>query len=172
MSIICTQDDSHFKDYENKISKREVIFNIKTIFKDHWNNFLNKFTKIIIRDTVFDNVKRMIKCKTLDLGFDVFKCPECGKEKICFHTCKSRLCSSCGNKYNNDRQTSIFSKLFKFKHRHVVWTIPEELRKYFRENRERLSLLFKASEITINSWFNDKYKKKNIKPGFISQIVD
>ena len=43
MSIICTQDDSHFKDYENKISKREVIFNIKTIFKDHWNNFLNKF---------------------------------------------------------------------------------------------------------------------------------
>ena len=168
MSIICTQDDSHFKDYENKISKREVIFNIKTIFKDHWNNFLNKFKKIIIRDTVFDNVKRMIKCKTLDLGFDVFKCPECGKEKICFHTCKSRLCSSCGNKYNNDRQTSIFSKLFKFKHRHVVWTIPEELRKYFRENRERLSLLFKASEITINSWFNDKYKKKNIKPGFIS----
>lgn len=168
MAIICTQDDSCFSKYEERISKREVIFNIKTIFKDHWNNFLNKFTKLIIRDTVFDNVKRMIKCKTLDLGFDVFKCPECGKEKICFHTCKSRLCSSCGNKYNNDRQTSIFSKLFKFKHRHVVWTIPEELRKYFREDRKRLSILFKACEITINSWFNDKYKKKNITPGFIS----
>ena len=50
----------------------------------------------------------MLKCKTLDLGFDVFKCPNCGKEKFCFHTCKSRLCSSCGNKYTTERQTSIF----------------------------------------------------------------
>ena len=64
MAIICTQDDSHFKEYENMISKREVIFNIKTIFKDHWNNFL------------------MIKCKTLELDFGVFKCPECGKKNL------------------------------------------------------------------------------------------
>ena len=107
-----------------KYQTKKVIFHIKDIFIDHWNNFLNKFPNLNIRQTVFDNIKRTIKCKTLDLGFDVFKCHNCGKEKICFHTCKSRLCSSCGNKYNNERQTSIFSKLFKFKHRHIVWTIP------------------------------------------------
>ena len=168
MGIICTQDDELFNEYKEKVSNRRVLFHIKDIFIDHWNNFLNKFSYFIIRQTVFDNVKKMIKCKTLELGFDVFKCTNCGKEKICFHTCKSRLCSSCGNKYNNDRQTSIFSKLFKFKHRHVVWTIPEELRRYFREDRKRLALLFKASELTINSWFRDKYKSKNITPAFIS----
>ena len=168
MAIICTQDDKEFNEYKERISNRNVIYHIKDIFRDNWNNFLNKFPKFSIRQTVFDNVKRMIKCKTLELGFDIFKCPNCNKEKICFHTCKSRLCSSCGNKYNNDRQTSIFSKLFKFKHRHVVWTIPEELRRYFREDRKRLALLFKASELTITSWFNDKYKKKNITPAFIS----
>lgn len=168
MAIICTQDDKLFNRYKDKISSRKVIFHIKDIFKDNWNNFLNKFPNFNIRQTVFDNVSRMIKCKTLDLGFDIFKCPNCNKEKICFHTCKSRLCPSCGNKYNNERQISIFSKLFKFKHRHVVWTIPEELRRYFREDRKRLTLLFKASELTITSWFEDKYKKKNIKPAFIS----
>lgn len=168
MAILCTEDDKLFEQYKNKVSDRKIKFHIKDIFLDHWNGFLNKFPTLNIREIVFYNIKRMIKCKTLDLGFDVFKCPNCNKEKFCFHTCKSRICSSCGNKYNNERQTSIFSKLFKFKHRHIVWTIPEELRKYFREDRKRLSLLFKASQIVIESWFHDKYKKKNITPAFIS----
>lgn len=170
MSIICTQDDILFKQYENHINDKKVKYHIKDIFEDHWNKFLKSYPNITIRETVFDNINKMLKCKTLDLGFDVFKCPNCGKEKFCFHTCKSRLCSSCGNKYNTERQTSIFSKLFKFKHRHVVWTIPEELRNYFREDRQRLSLLFKASQIVIESWFHDKYKKKNITPAFISVL--
>lgn len=170
MSIICTQDDILFKQYENHINDKKVKYHIKDIFGDHWNKFLKSYPNITIRETVFDNINKMLKCKTLDLGFDVFKCPNCGKEKFCFHTCKSRLCSSCGNKYNTERQTSIFSKLFKFKHRHVVWTIPEELRNYFREDRQRLSLLFKASQIVIESWFHDKYKKKNITPAFISVL--
>lgn len=168
MAILCTEDDKLFEQYKNKVSDRKIRFHIKDIFLDHWNGFLNKFPTLNIREIVFYNIKRMIKCKTLDLGFDVFKCPNCNKEKFCFHTCKSRICSSCGNKYNNERQTSIFSKLFKFKHRHIVWTIPEELRKYFREDRKRLSLIFKASQIVIESWFHDKYKKKNITPAFIS----
>ena len=168
MAILCTEDDKLFEQYKNKVSDKKIRFHIKDIFLDHWNDFLNTFPTLNIRETVFYNVKRMIKCKTLDLGFDIFKCPNCNKEKFCFHTCKSRIYSSCGNKYNNERQTSIFSKLFKFKHRHIVWTIPEELRKYFREDRKRLSLLFKASQIVIESWFHDKYKKKNITPAFIS----
>ena len=170
MSIICTQDDILFKQYENHINDKKVKYHIKDIFEDHWNKFLKSYPNITIRETVFENINKMLKCKTLDLGFDVFKCPNCGKEKFCFHTCKSRLCSSCGNKYNTERQTSIFSKLFKFKHRHVVWTISEELRNYFREDRQRLSLLFKASQIVIESWFHDKYKKKNITPAFISVL--
>lgn len=168
MAIICTQDDELFNSYKDKVALRKVIFHIKDIFKDHWNNFLNEYPNFYIRETVFYNIKRLLKCKTAALGFDVFKCKKCGKEKISFHTCKSRMCSSCGNKYNNERSTSIFSKLFKFRHRHVVWTIPKELRNYFREDRKRLNLLFKASQMTVNSWFNDKYKKKKLTPGFIS----
>ena len=57
------------------------------------------------------------------------------------------MCSSSGNKYNNERSTSIFSKLFKCKHRHVVFTIPDELRVYFRQDRKRFNLLFNASPI-------------------------
>ena len=109
----------------------------------------------------------MLKCQSWDLGYAVFKCPECGKEKIVPHTCKSRMCSSCGNKYNKQRSTSIFSKLFKCKHRHVVFTIPDELRVYFRQDRKRFNLLFKASSITVKFWFKEKYKKKELIPAYI-----
>ena len=61
MPIICTQDDELFNEYKDKVSNRKVIFHIKDIFIDHWNNFLNKFPNFNIRQTVFDNVKRMIK---------------------------------------------------------------------------------------------------------------
>lgn len=166
--IICTENDRDFIKYEAKIKNRKTIFTIKQIFKDWWNKFLEAYPNINIRDVVFTNVSRMLKCKTWDLGYAIFKCPDCGNEKIVPHTCKSRMCSSCGNKYNKQRETSIFSKLFKCKHRHVVFTIPDELRIYFRQDRKRFNYLFKAASITINYWIKEKYKKKDIIPAYIS----
>lgn len=166
--IICTENDKDFIKYEAKVKNRKTIFTIKQIFKDWWNKFLEAYPNINIRDVVFTNVSRMLKCKTWDLGYAIFKCPDCGNEKIVPHTCKSRMCSSCGNKYNKQRETSIFSKLFKCKHRHVVFTIPDELRVYFRQDRKRFNYLFKAASITVNYWIKEKYKKKDIIPAYIS----
>ncbi len=166
--ILCTENDREFINYEDKIKNRKTIFTIKRIFKDWWNKFLENYSNLNIRDVVFNNVERMLKCQTWDLGYAIFKCPDCGNEKIVPHTCKSRMCSSCGNKYNVQRATSIFSKLFKYKHRHVVFTIPEDLRIYFRKDRKRLNYLFKAASITVNYWIKEKYKKKDIIPAYIS----
>lgn len=166
--IVCTENDKEFEKYKSKVENRKVKFTIKQIFQDWWNKFLEAYPNLKIRDVVFSNISRMLKCKTWDLGYAIYQCPNCGEEKIAPHTCKSRICSSCGNKYNKQRETSIFSKLFKCKHRHVVFTIPDELRIYFREDRKRLNLLFKAASITINYWFKEKYKKKELIPAYIS----
>ncbi len=166
--IVCTQNDKIFQLYKEKVKNRKVLFTIRQIFLDWWLIFLNSFPHIKIRKVVINNVDRMLKCKTISLGFTCFKCPDCGKEKVLFHSCKSRVCSSCGNKYNKHRENSIFSKLFRFKHRHVVFTIPDELRRFFRKNRKRLHYLFKASQITINFWLKQKYKKYNLIPAFVS----
>lgn len=166
--IVCTENDKDFIEYKDRIKNRKTIFTIKQIFKDWWNKFLKTYPNLNIRDVVFNNVERMLNCQTWNLGYAIFKCPECGNEKIVPHTCKSRMCSSCGNKYNKQRSISIFSKLFKCKHRHVVFTIPEDLRIYFRKDRKRFNYLFKASSITINYWIKEKYKKKDIIPAYIS----
>ena len=65
-------------------------------------------------------------------------------------------------------ETSIFTKLFRCKHRHVVFTIAEELRPFFRQDRRRFQYLFDASAITIKYWVKEKYKKYDITPAFIS----
>ena len=168
--ILCTGNDKEFKQYENRVKDRKVYFTIKQIFNDWWNKFLINFPNLNIRDVVHKNISRMLKCKTWDLGYSIFKCQECDKELVVPHTCKSRICSSCGNKYNEQRSHSIFSKLFKYKHRHVVFTIPKDLRFYFRQDRKRLKLLFEASSTTIKFWFNTKYKNLNLTPAFISII--
>ena len=92
IAIVCTQNDELFNSYKDKAAFRKVIFHIKDIFKDHWNNPLNEYPNFYIRETVFYNIKRLIKYKTPALFFDVFKCKKCDKEKISFHTCKSRMC--------------------------------------------------------------------------------
>lgn len=166
--IICTENDKDFINYADMIKNRKIRFTIKQIFKDHWNDFLSNNPNIKIRDVVFSNVNRMLKCKTTDLGFSLFVCEHCGNEKIVLHSCKSRMCSSCGNKYNKQREASIFSKLIKHNHRHVVFTIPKELRIFFLKDRSRLHYLFKAASVTVNYWIKDKYKKKDLIPAYVS----
>ena len=133
-NIICTQDDDNYNLYKDKVNNRKVIFHIKDIFLDNWNNFLNSYPNLKIRDVVYKNVKKILQCKTFDLGYSEYECPNCHKSLIVPNTCKSRFCSSCGNKYNESRSISIYSKLFKHPHRHVVFTIPKELRNYFCED--------------------------------------
>ncbi len=60
MAIICTQDDELFNSYKDKVALIKVIFHIKDIFKDHWNNFLN------VNDTIRMYKKCNIKMQKID----------------------------------------------------------------------------------------------------------
>ena len=62
--ILCTENDKEFINYENKVKNRKTIFTIKQIFKDWWNKFLENYPNLNIRDVIFNNVERMLKCQT------------------------------------------------------------------------------------------------------------
>lgn len=168
--IVCTSLDKNFDKYKNDVNNRKVRFHIKDIFHNHWHNYKLKFADRKHRPIIDKVIDKFLLCKSFLLGYSIYQCPNCHIEKIVPHTCKTRFCSSCGNKYNEDRANSIFSKLINWKHRHVVFTIPEDLRCYFRNNRKFLSLLFQASSITVKFWFNQKFKKYNLTPAFISVL--
>ena len=126
-----------------------------------------KSSGITIRDTVIENVRKMIRCGDMKYGYILYGCEQCGKMKYAPLRCKSRFCPSCGNLYNRRRSTAMSFKLINCRHRHCVFTIPKELRHFFRKDRNLLNCLFHAVRDVILRMFHKTNKSENFTPGFI-----
>lgn len=148
-------------------SRSNNKLHIKNILNDYWDSFLKQFPLLHIRDVIHSEVKKVRLCRTIALGYTRFECPNCNNYSIVPHTCKSRFCSSCGNRYVNSRVIHSKKRFMKIKHRHIVFTIPEELRNLFLIDRSRLNLLFDSVSETFNwifnpSSFQNKQRRKPI----------
>lgn len=123
------------------------------------------------RPVVLDNVQRTLLCNTFYLGYDVFECPTCGNENLLFRHCHSRFCTSCGTKHQKELAAKAEVMCLDVKHRHVVFTIPEQYRVYFRKDRTALNLLFVAARNAICKMFNENiYRKEKLKHGKTGKV--
>lgn len=119
------------------------------------------------RHSVMENIDRMINCGDPSYGGAMYGCTKCGNLKFVPFRCKSRFCPTCGAKYSIDRTTSMSFKIINVKHRHCVFTIAEELRSYFWEDRSLLNCLFSAVRSVILRMFHKDNKTELFTPGFI-----
>jgi hypothetical protein len=151
---------------DNKIVRK---YTIKEIFRDNWHKFEWEMEKKgkPIRKVIREETVKIIDCQNPEKGYAIYLCPKCNKKKTVPFTCKSRFCNSCGVKYSKDRSLSMSAKLLDCAHRHVVFTIPQELRPYFAFNRSLLDLLFKSAANTLFFRFNGRNKGEDYTPGFI-----
>lgn len=154
---------------------------IKEIFEDHfqvfWEKKKEKFPENM-RDHTYIEVMKMIGCGDISLGFIAYICMVCfEKFKIGF-TCKSRFCVKCGKKYVSQWVEKQVDKILDVPHRHCVFTIPEEYRRYFYWHKESLKdLQDMVYEVVreyangVNSSNRKKYneKKKRKKGGELWQ---
>ena len=124
---------------------RASKYTIKQILKENWDEFYAK-NKTLIRPAVVENVKKVISCgdKTI-LGYNTYVCLECKKKVFVVHTCKSRFCNKCGKVKNDEWIERAQTRLFNIPHKHLVFTIPWELRLLFLENRYLLSYLHQSA---------------------------
>lgn len=146
--------------------KPKPKFTIKEIFSDHWNDF-SKFYTGSIRSVVKKEVAKVIGCGEISNGFSFYVCPDCGHYKFVPFRCHSRFCNTCGMKYQQARATSISEKLISCRHRHAVFTIPEELRWYFKKDRRLLNILFQSAAQTISDWSYTQNKSKQFRFGMV-----
>ena len=138
---------------------------LQQIFRDNFYKVAD--SGITIRSAVFDNVNRMLKCGDSSEGFSIYECPNCRKLKFVPFRCKSRFCTSCGNLYSIRRANNMSLKLIQCPHRHCVFTIPEELRVFFRKDRALLDCLFTAVRDVVLRMFYKINKSEDFRPGFI-----
>lgn len=157
-------DDSMFNE-DGSLNKNHNSFKktgtIASIFEDWWSIVYSKNLELIdkYRPNAYKEIRKIIDCHNKDLGCSVFQCPSCKDFVFVGHTCKSRMCSSCGYKYKSQRVENILQTAYKCPHRQIVFTIPKELRKYFFfPFQSRMDLLFKAVNMTINSILNESFQ--------------
>ena len=159
-------------------NSRKRTGTLAKIFEDHWDTVYKKHKNGIDRNrpNAHKEIKKIIDCHNKNLGCSVYQCPKCNDFIFVGHTCKSRLCSSCGYKYKNERVENILQTAYNCKHRQIVFTIPEELRKYFYYPFEsRMNILFKAVNDTIHSIFNEHFKFNKTTKKFkkyVSKIIN
>jgi len=135
-------------------------------------NIFNDYYEIIEytlhpRDVEMENISKMINCGDPSFGGAMYACSHCGNMKFVPFRCKSRFCPTCGVKYSQERSDQISFKLVKCTHRHCVFTIDEELRHFFLEDRSLLNCLFLAVKSVILRLFHKLNKSKNFVPGFV-----
>ena len=119
------------------------------------------------RASEIENIEKMINCGDPSFGGAMYGCPHCGKLKFVPFRCHSRFCPTCGNKYSMERSTSMSFKLINVPHRHCVFTIDENLRDFFLQDRTLLHCFFHSVASVIFHMFFKMNKSKNFPLGYI-----
>lgn len=145
----------------------------KKIFEEHWQDF--KQANPSYDEELYDqSVQKMLGCGDAVNGYSEYRCTTCGLDlrRVPF-SCKSPFCLSCGKVYSD----SVVSQVSKMLHpgvtyRHIVLTIPEQLRQLFYKNRKDKKLysaLMKAGYQCLEDVVST-VKKREVKIGAIVVI--
>lgn len=117
-----------------------------------------------LRSVEIDEVEKMLRCG--EQGYRLYSCPNCDEFEIVHFGCNSRVCTHCGKRFTDKWADNIARKTFDVKHRHVVLTIPEELRSVFYEDRTLLKVLMDCAICTVSDVIEWRLNYKAI-PGII-----
>ena len=139
---------------------------IRQIFQDHWEEY-QKLHEDTLREVEVQEVDRMLHCKDISRGFTTYRCMECNEIKLIGFTCKSRMCTSCGKKHADLWAEKLAGDIYRLPHKHVVLTIPQQLRVYFVRDRKLLKVLMDAAARLIKNFVYSRWKNSKVKPGAI-----
>jgi len=120
--------------------------------QNNWKRFLGwkNSVGVSVREAVRYHVSRALLCRTVALGVHIFRCPDCGCLRLVPHSCKSRFCSSCATARVRSWSRQLLSELLDVAYRHLIFTIPFQLRPLIQDNRKRLEqVLFRAAADSI-----------------------
>ena len=115
-------------------TKNENLF-IK-ILKCGWSKFRSKYPSFATE--YYDSIiEKSIHCRDPQFGYIEYRCMHCGQgSHRCGFSCKTKFCVHCARKSSNDFIEEIMGKLHPgVVYRHLILTIPEQLRVLFYQGR-------------------------------------
>ena len=109
----------------------------------------------------------MLSCKQ---SCFICYCRKCNSYEVVRLGCNSRLCSCCGKRYTDQWAERLAKRVKKgIVHRHIVCTLPAELREVIKQHRYLQKVISDAAYAAIRKTFSSM-KKKPITPGVIGVV--
>jgi len=125
---------------------------IKQILVDNRNLWDNAQKSHVVRE----NFQKMLDCRTFALGAEVYASNN-GERKYFPHTCKSRTCSSCGQRSTLAWQREVAAMLPNIPFAGVGFTMPNVFWPIFQQNRHLLDDLPAIGAGVLQDWAEEKY---------------
>ena len=130
-------------------------YHLAAILAAHWMSFVAQY-KRWIRPVVFENVRKVLACRTPVLGCHIYQCEGCGHIELVPHSCKSRLCPTCGKHATDVWSKQVLNRLLDVPYHHLIMAIPWQLRIVIMMNRQAgLNLLVHSATEAIQQWARD-----------------
>lgn len=104
---------------------------------------------------VRETFSKIIKCGTIALGAEVFASET--QSMLVFHTCKSRFCTSCGQRATEAWQEEMQAVLPDVPYVGITLTMPMEFRTILQQNRHILHGIPEMGAEAIQYWAKVRY---------------
>ncbi len=142
---------------------REIFLadNVMTRFLHQYNSFLT--------DHQLQEIQKMLLCHDPSRGFAIFGCAECNNVEVVHMGCNSRLCPSCGRNMTEQWAKKVMNRMLPVKHRHCVFTLPNELWPLMRDDRKMIKVAFGLLIEAVEEVFNYRYGSRII-PGITAVL--
>lgn len=90
------------------------------------------------------------RCRTARAGGEVVLCTACGSQSYVFHSCRHRSCTKCNRLKGQEWFEARQSELLPVPYFHIVFTVPEELRRLIRSHQVKVyAVLMRAAADTL-----------------------
>ena len=103
-------------------------------------DFLNQ-NKASLSEDQRQSIQAMLLCHDPSQGYATYVCPNCKGQRVIHHSCNSRLCPSCGRRLTEEWANRISRRLLHCNHRHVVFTLPNEIWQLMLANRQLIAVV-------------------------------
>ncbi len=141
----------------------------KKIFSENWEGFKEKHSRY--DSEYYDElVNKMLSCgNPEEMGYIEYLCQSCGQgRRLVSMSCKSSLCLRCGKVYVDNWVSQVSKMLHEgVIYRHIVLTMPDNLRTVFYKNSEELYGKFFSCGVKCLDNFFSEVRGKALKGGYL-----
>jgi len=155
--------DELYSNAESDILTFKLILDLN----NNWEEY-KKNKKYRVRDVEIKEVEKMLGCMDVEKGYTSYICQSCGEIIYIPHSCKSRICTTCGKRHADEWAEMINSEMYAVPYRHIILTVSDKLWGFFEGNSMMQKVMIDtASKVMKEIVSEHNGKNKEAEPGII-----